>query len=59
MGTAKFINTSILIKQLPTVTCGEGCVVTAKGVSYVTKKGGAIYNKVCRENQNVTVNDPP
>lgn len=46
MGTAKFIDNSILIKQLPPVTCGESCVVISKGESYVTKKGGAIHNKV-------------
>ena len=46
MGTAMFIDNSILIKQLDPVTCGEGCTRTARGLSYVVKKGGAIHNKV-------------
>ena len=43
MGTAKFIDNSVLIKQQ---ACGEGCSRFVRGQSYVVKKGGAIHNKV-------------
>ena len=46
MGTAKFINNSVLNKQLDPVTCGEGCNTISRGESYVVKKGGAIHNEV-------------
>ena len=46
MGTAEFSDNSVLIKQLGTVSCGEGCTRVGPGQSYATKKGGAIHNKV-------------
>ena len=48
MGTAKFMDSSVRVKQLSPVSCGPNCTLTAPGESYVVKKGGAIHNKVWR-----------
>lgn len=46
MGNAEFAGNSIAIKQLGPVSCGPNCLRTARGESYVVKKGGAVHNKV-------------
>eukprot|EP00903_Cladosiphon_okamuranus_P014210 g13202.t1 len=45
MGTAYFLGNSVANEQLGPVSCGEGCTRTARGESYITKKGGAVHNK--------------
>ncbi|CAM9315204.1 unnamed protein product [Ectocarpus sp. 13 AM-2016] len=45
MGTSKFSNNSVAMKQIGPISCGEGCTRIARGLSYIVKKGGAIHNK--------------
>lgn len=46
MGTAKFTDNSVAIKQIGPISCGDDCTRIARGVSYIVKKGGAVHNKV-------------
>ncbi|CAN0371499.1 unnamed protein product [Ectocarpus sp. 12 AP-2014] len=45
MGTSAFSNNSVAMKQIGPISCGDGCTRTARGLSYIAKKGGAIHNK--------------
>ncbi|CAN0215543.1 unnamed protein product [Scytosiphon promiscuus] len=45
MGTAEFIDNSVLIKQIGPISCGDYCTRIGRGLSYIVKKGGAVHNK--------------
>ena len=49
MGTAEFTDNSIAVKQIGPVSCGDGCTRIGRGLSYITKKGGAVHNKVSKK----------
>eukprot|EP00752_Nemacystus_decipiens_P009969 g8891.t1 len=44
MGASEFSNNSVAIKDIGPIIRGE-FIITARGVSYIVKKGGAIHNK--------------
>lgn len=44
MGSSEFSDNSNAIKHI--LPCGEDCSTIGRGLSYVSKKGGAIHNKV-------------
>ena len=46
MGTSEFSDNSVAIRQIGPVSYGPGCTTIGRGLSYVTKKGGAVHNKV-------------